>query len=160
MVASHAFRADLYYRLNVFPLLIPPLRERKEDIPVLVKYFLGKLARKLGKALESVSEPSVERLMAYHWPGNVRELHNVVERAAILACGPIVEILGLALGGPATVASAPEVGTLDEVQSRHIQSILELTHGVVEGERGAAAILGLNASTLRFRMKKLGIGRT
>jgi DNA-binding NtrC family response regulator len=125
-----------------------------------VKYFLGKLARKLGKALESVSEPSVERLMAYHWPGNVRELHNVVERAAILARGPVVEVQDLAVGGPAPVASAPDGGTLDEVQCRHIQSILELTHGVVEGERGAAAILGLNASTLRFRMKKLGIGRT
>jgi transcriptional regulator with GAF, ATPase, and Fis domain len=159
MVDSHAFRADLYYRLNVFPLLIPPLRERKEDIPVLVEYFLGNLARKLGKALESVSEPSAERLMAYHWPGNVRELHNVVERAAILARGPVVEIQDLAVGGPAPAPDAPDGGTLDEVQRRHIQSILELTHGVVEGDGGAAAILGLNASTLRFRMKKLGIRR-
>jgi len=160
MVASHAFRADLFYRLNVFPLLIPPLRERKEDIPVLVEYFLGKLARKLGKPLEPVSGPSLERLMAYPWPGNVRELHNVVERAAILARGPVVEIPGLAVGEPAPAESAPEGGTLEDVQRRHIQHILELTRGVVEGDGGAAAILGLNASTLRFRMKKLGIGRT
>jgi len=157
-VREGRFRADLLYRLNVFPIDVPPLRRRREDIPLLVSLFVSTLARRLGKPLRGFSPRSMERLMAYSWPGNVRELQNVVERAAILATGAVLDV-------ESTFMEAPEVvdpvtiptGTLDNVQRSHIQAVLTKTGGVVEGTKGAAAILGIHPNTLRSRMRKLGI---
>ena len=161
-VGAGGFRADLFYRLNVFPVTVPPLRERREDIAPLVAHFLARSARKLGKPFEGVSPTFLERAMAYAWPGNVRELENVVERAAILARGPVLEALEpfepaaarvrAEMGPPAT----PD-GTLEDVERAHIRRVLDRTRWAIEGKQGAAAILGLNPSTLRGRMRKLGI---
>jgi len=154
-VKSGAFRSDLYYRLNVFPVTVPALRERRTDIPLLVRHFLDKAARKIGKRLEGVAPEFLEEAMRYDWPGNVRELENVVERAVILSRGPLLELREpLGSNDPAT---APAGGTLEEVERAHITSVLERTGWVIEGPRGAAAILGLNPSTLRGRMRKLDI---
>jgi formate hydrogenlyase transcriptional activator len=161
MVKTGGFRSDLFYRLHVFPIEVPPLRERCEDIPLLVDYFLQRFARKLGKPLKAVSERSMEQLVRYAWPGNVRELQNVIERAAVLARGPIVEIdksLGMQLEAGAQV---PFTGaTLEAVERAHILRVLQDTGWVIEGKQGAAAILGLGPSTLRYRMQKLGIKRS
>jgi len=157
-VKSGTFRSDLYYRLSVFPVKVPALRDRKGDIPALARHFLRKYSRKLGKPLQDFSPLSLTRLTQYSWPGNVRELQNVVERAAILSRGPIAEVddsLDLRLE-PET---PPLLGTLQEVESAHIRRVLEQTHWVVEGERGAAAILDLHPNTLRYRMRKLNIRR-
>jgi predicted ATPase/transcriptional regulator with GAF, ATPase, and Fis domain len=154
-VRSGSFRADLLYRLNVFPLDVPPLRERKSDIPLLVEFFVGRLAKTLGKDLEGVSRRSMERLQSYSWPGNVRELQNVLERAAILAQGSLVDIDPLS-GGP---SAEPGSRTLEELERDHIANALKSARGVIEGARGAAALLGLHPNTLRSRMKKLGIVR-
>jgi DNA-binding NtrC family response regulator len=161
--AAGEFRPDLYYRLNVFPVTVPALRERREDIPLLVAHFLAKAARKLGRSFEGVAPAFLERAAAYDWPGNVRELENVVERAAILARGPVLESFE-PFGAPAS-AAAPEVrpaaptasGTLEDVERAYIERVLAETRWVIEGERGAAHVLGLNASTLRGRLRKLGI---
>ncbi|HET7220908.1 MAG TPA: sigma 54-interacting transcriptional regulator, partial [Vicinamibacterales bacterium] len=158
-VKEGTFRADLLYRLNVFPIAIPPLRARKMDIPLLANLFARGLARKLGKPIQGFSAKSMERLMAYSWPGNVRELQNVVERAAILATGPVLEVDASSMAGQ-DVSDAPAARsgeTLDRVQREHIVAVLQSTGGVVEGARGAATILGLHPNTLRSRMKKLGI---
>ncbi|HXH03053.1 MAG TPA: sigma 54-interacting transcriptional regulator [Candidatus Competibacteraceae bacterium] len=151
MVEEGGFRADLYYRLNVFPVRVPPLRERREDIPPLIEHFLAGLRRRLGKSLRGVSPQAMERMLAYPWPGNIRELANVIERAAILASGLLIEVddLGLAPLKPAGSIPAmpvPEVAdlSLEEVERRHIQRVLEACGGVIEGPRGAAAILNLN----------------
>jgi predicted ATPase/transcriptional regulator with GAF, ATPase, and Fis domain len=159
-VKDGTFRADLLYRLNVFPIQIPPLRARTEDIPLLANLFARGLARKLGKPIHGFSARSMERLMAYSWPGNVRELQNVVERAAILAAGPILEVDASSMveeSGPPGATAAGRADTLDRVQREHIVAVLQSTGGVVEGARGAATILGLHPNTLRSRMKKLGI---
>ena len=156
------FRADLLYRLNVFPIEIPPLRERVSDIPLLVGFFLSRIARTLGKPLQGVSARSMEQIRSYSWPGNIRELQNVLERAAILAEGPVIS-LEEALTGRVPVKETPlrpqpKAGSnLDDVQREHILSVLESTGGIVEGARGAAVILGVHPNTLRSRMKKLGI---
>jgi DNA-binding NtrC family response regulator len=161
--AAGEFRPDLFYRLNVFPVTVPALRERREDIPLLVGHFLAKAARKLGKPFEGVASAFLERATSYDWPGNVRELENVVERAAILARGPLLESMA-PFGAPATPArsDAPApvpvaAGTLEDVERAHIQRVLEQTRWVIEGEQGAALALGLNPSTLRGRMRKLDI---
>jgi transcriptional regulator with GAF, ATPase, and Fis domain len=166
-VREGTFRVDLLYRLNVFPIKVPPLRERKSDIALLVGFLTTGLARKLGKPIRGFSARSMQHIMNYSWPGNVRELQNVVERAAILAQGPTLELEGVFLGGeaPADAAAAikrdgiavPRGNTLDDVQRLHILSVLKTTEGVVEGAAGAATILGVNPNTLRSRMKKLGI---
>ncbi len=160
--AGH-FRSDLFYRLNVFPLQMPPLRERRTDIPLLARHFLAKFARKLGKPLTDIAPASLERLRRYSWPGNIRELQNVIERAAVLARTPIVEVdtgldTGLDSGLDAEVRK-PLPGTLEDMERAHILRVLQETAWVIEGKKGAAAILGLGASTLRSRMQKLGIKR-
>lgn len=163
MAQEGKFRNDLYYRLNVFPLSVPPLRERISDIPLLVQHFLGKLGRKLGRDFTGVSPDSMEQLMAYSWPGNVRELQNVIERAAVLSQGPTITIADT-LVAPGTLRADPErarrtsdAASLEDVERMHIARVLEHCRWVIEGDRGGAMVLGLNPSTLRFRMQKLGI---
>jgi formate hydrogenlyase transcriptional activator len=156
-VQAGSFRADLFYRLNVFPLTLPPLRERQDDVPLLVECFLARMAQKLGKVLRGLSDESMARVMRYSWPGNVRELRNVIERAAILARGPIVEIDD-ALDQRLPPSDHPLPATsLQDVERAHILRVLAETNGIIEGPRGAARILGLHPNTLRFRLQKLGI---
>jgi transcriptional regulator with GAF, ATPase, and Fis domain len=161
-VRAGAFREDLYFRLNVFPIAIPPLRERPEDIPLLVKRFVAELRRKLGKPLESVCPASLRRLQGYGWPGNVRELQNVIERAAILADSPVIEVSDLLIGSATTTPpSRAQGGTLSlkGAERDHILGVLEQTAWTLEGPGGAAALLGLAPSTLRSKMQRLGIAR-
>jgi transcriptional regulator with GAF, ATPase, and Fis domain len=160
-VREGRFRADLFYRLNVFPIRIPPLRERPDDIPLLVEHFLTHFQRKLGKPLRSVAPSSLEQMRRYPWPGNVRELQNVLERACVLAQGPVVELaqpLRAAPSRAASVADAPLL-TLDDSERAHIRRALAATKGRIHGPTGAAALLGINPSTLRSRMEKLEIGK-
>ncbi len=160
-VRDGRFRADLLYRLNVVPIAVPPLRERDGDVRLLVAFFVSRLARKLGKPIQGVSTHAMARLAAYAWPGNVRELQNVIERAAILATGPVLDVdvgpPGLRAPSVVGAAAGPADDRLDDVQRAHIVSVLETTGGVIEGDKGAAGILGLHPNTLRSRMKKLGI---
>jgi formate hydrogenlyase transcriptional activator len=158
VVRSGAFRSDLFYRLNVFPLEVPSLRERREDIPLLVNFFLSKFSKKLGKEIRGVAQRAMESLKHYSWPGNIRELQNVVERAVIVASGPIVQIDESMLRSEAG-AQELSVDTLENVERSHIVRALNETNWVIHGKKGAAQILGINASTLRSRMEKLGIKR-
>ena len=157
-VRENRFRSDLYYRLNVFPIRLPPLRERTEDIPLLVRYLMLKYAPRLGKRITGVSPAIMKMLQSYSWPGNVRELENVIERATILSAGAELD-----LGWwPATSGGSGGEGalrTLEEVEREHIRAVLELTGWRVSGERGAAGQLGMKPTTLEARMKKLGITR-
>jgi transcriptional regulator with GAF, ATPase, and Fis domain len=163
-VAEGRFRADLYYRLNVFPIRVPPLRERIDDIPLLVRFFLDHFQRKLAKPLRGVTPSSMRRLMEYPWPGNIRELQNVIERSAVIATGTIIDV-SAALG--ATDRPAPDaipvtderIVTLDEHERQQIRRALAEAAGKIHGPGGAADLLGINASTLRSRMEKHGIGR-
>ena len=155
-VEEGRFRRDLYYRLNVFPIRVPPLRERPEAIPVMAAHFARDCAKALGKTIEGIEAESLRRLKSYAWPGNVRELRNVIERAAITATGPVVRIgrLGAEPTAPATPAESLELAAHER---RHVLSVLELVSWRIEGKGGAAEILNLNPSTLRSRLKKLGI---
>jgi transcriptional regulator with GAF, ATPase, and Fis domain len=159
-VREGSFRSDLFYRLHVFPLRVPPLRERKEDIPLLVQYFLQKLSKKLGKPFGGTSRETMESLMEYSWPGNIRELENVMERAAVLATGPTVSIDGSLSRQVAAGQQSAGLSTLQELEQAHILRVLEHTHWVIQGQKGAAAILGLHPNTLRSRMQKLGIDKS
>lgn len=158
MVADGEFRSDLYYRLSVFPLRVPPLRERRSDVLPLVNHFIAACSRRFGKHFTGYDEASLNRLRAYHWPGNIRELQNIIEHSAILSAGS-----ELTLGGGALQARNDEGDSgpdgLDEVTRRHLGRVLRECDWVVEGPRGAALKLGLKPATLRFRMKKLGIRR-
>ncbi len=160
-VAEKTFREDLFYRLNVFPLLTPPLRNRAEDIPLLVSFLIDKYMLRIGKRVEGVSANSMQRLRSYRWPGNIRELENVIERAIILADGPVIEVDSEMLPGltePVTGPASPTTGaSLEEVERQHIAAVLKQTNWVIEGSNGAAKILDLHPSTLRYRMKKLGV---
>jgi len=159
-VKAGTFRSDLYYRLNIFPLTLPPLRERMEDVPLLVQAFLAKLSQKLGKPLERLSEESLVKVTRYSWPGNIRELQNVIERAAILARGRVVEIEdALEVRLPVNAGSG-STATLEDMERAHILRVLGTTQGIIEGPKGAAAVLALNPSTLRSRMQKLGIKKS
>jgi formate hydrogenlyase transcriptional activator len=160
MVEAGKFRADLFYRLNVFPLQMPSLRERPEDIPLLVRHFTQHFARALKKQIDTISSEAMSALTRYTWPGNIRELQNVVERAVILSSGPVlnVPIADLKINGNGNGA-VHESGTLEEVERRHILSVLEQTNWVLSGPNGAAARLGIKRSTLQFRLHKLGISR-
>jgi formate hydrogenlyase transcriptional activator len=163
-VRAGKFRTDLFYRLNVFPITAPPLRERRADIPLLVTFFVQKFAKDLGKPVRSVADETMRRLMAYSWPGNIRELQNVIERAVVLANGPVLRVdAGLLPVAAPPRAPAPEppseTTALLDVERRHIEQVLAETDWVIEGERGAAKRLNLQPSTLRSRMKKLGVKR-
>ena len=160
--ADHQFRMDLYYRLNVFPIVIPPLRERREDIPLLVRYFAQKYARRMKKPIDTVPVKAMAALTEYHWPGNVRELENFIERAVILSRGtelqlPLAE-LKQRTKAPVTVSSNG-LETLEHAEREHIVRALGETRWVIGGPRGAAARLGMKRTTLQSRMRKLGIDR-
>jgi formate hydrogenlyase transcriptional activator len=176
-IRTGEFRSDLFYRLNVFPIEVPPLRERRSDIPQLAMFFLARFSKKLGKDIQGMSRATVDRLVDYSWPGNVRELQNVIERAVILSQSSVLElepdlvpvpmpadsygvrdISSEAIQPPSPTPSLS--GTLEEVERAHIMAVLSQTGGVVEGQRGAARILGLHPNTLRHRMRKLGLKRT
>jgi formate hydrogenlyase transcriptional activator len=171
------FRADLFYRLNVFPIDLPPLRERREDIETLAQHFMQRMARKLGRRLDSIDPETLRALKAYSWPGNIRDLQNTIERAAVLAPGTTLrvdwnlgraEAAGAAPNGSAPLAasaatpdqSAAEQQSMQAIERAHMIAMLKKTRGVIEGPNGAARLLNMNASTTRFRMKKLGITRT
>jgi transcriptional regulator with GAF, ATPase, and Fis domain len=154
-VRESRFREDLFYRLNIFPLFVPPLRERKEDILPLVWSFIQEFGTRMGKRIESIPQKSIETLQNYGWPGNVRELRNVIDRAMIMTTGPVLRI-----EIPKSIeAKNGRPGTLEEIESRHIIDVLNSTGWRVSGKGGAAEILGLNPKTLESRMKKLGIQR-
>lgn len=174
-VDAGRFRPDLFYRLNVFPLELPPLRHRQPDIAHLVSFYLSRYSKKFGKQVDTVSQETMDRLTSYAWPGNIRELQNVIERAVILSPGPNLllnrELLpgpffsngqGLQTGTDGQLSAhpePPELTTLHELERRHILAILQETAGVIEGPKGAAQILGLHPNTLRHRMQKLGVRR-
>jgi PAS domain S-box-containing protein len=155
MVGNSAFREDLFHRLNVFPIEVPPLRSRVADIPLLVWEFVGEFNKKMGMSIDSIPRHAMEQLTQYPWPGNVRELRNVIERALIVSNGHSLKI-GLPVGGP---VRKPLPVTLEEVERKHILDVLECVHWRISGTQGAAKILGLNPTTLHSRMKKLGISR-
>jgi len=157
-VREERFRADLFYRLNVFPIIIPPLRERLEDVPRLARHFVMIYSAKMGKKVGPPGTEALQRLLSYSWPGNVRELQNIIERAVILSSGGRLE-LGDMLAAPSTGTVEHRARTLEDIERKHIVSILEETGWRVSGERGAARILGLKRTTLEARMKKLGIFR-
>lgn len=161
MIRTGQFRSDLFYRLNVFPIRIPPLRERKEDIPTLVRYFTQRYSRQLNRRIESIGTETMDALIRYDWPGNIRELQNLLERAVILAAGPVLRIAGSELRhlGSRAALNPAAAKTLDEAEREHIFQVLEDVDWVVGGPGGAAARLGMKRTTLQSRMKKLGIHR-
>jgi len=162
LVASGQFRSDLFYRLSVFPVIVPPLRDRAEDIPQLVHFFLGRFAKRMGKAVEIVAPETMQSLCRYSWPGNVRELEHVVERAVILSPGPELRIsLSEFESVDAAGAQAPAKSSekLEEIERGHIINVLRETKGKIGGAGGAAERLGMNRTTLNSRMQKLGISR-
>jgi len=157
MVPKREFRSDLYYRLNVFPIRIPPLRERPEDIPPLVRYFVQRFAKRLRRPIESLSRESMEMLCRWPWPGNVRELQNVIERAVILSHGTTLTVSRAEFESPVGPTAAS--GTLEETEREHILRTLDQTGWVIGGPQGAAARLGLKRTTLSSTMRRLGIAR-
>jgi formate hydrogenlyase transcriptional activator len=183
LVQEHQFRQDLFYRLNVFPIHVPPLRDRTEDIPILVRHFAQQFSRRMKKTIDTIPSETMETLERYDWPGNIRELQNLIERAVILSPGstlqaPLSELRARAVVHEAAASDpaeraplasrgngmpsrphAPGAVTLEEAERRHITSALESTNWIVGGEHGAAAQLGMKRSTLQFRMRKLGIAR-
>lgn len=186
-VAAGRFRADLFFRLNVVPLSVPPLRDRREDIPLLVTYFASRFSKKFGRRIDGVTRDAMARLVDYQWPGNVRELQNVIERAVVLAQGSMlsldedallsrpsspaarsrsVAIAGAGSPPPSPAGSESIAGgtkgrmlSLSDAERKHIEDVLAQTGGVIEGPSGAARILQLHPNTLRSRMKKLGVMR-
>lgn len=159
-IANGRFREDLFYRLNVFPITIPPLRQRKEDIPLLINHFVAKFNKKIGKKINAISKDSLAALQKHHWPGNVRELESVIERAIITSPGTSLQVLDRFDTFRNTEAlPSQEIKGLAELEHDHILQVLQKTGWRIEGKNGAAVILGLNASTLRARMRKFGINR-
>ena len=178
-MAEGKFRSDLYYRLNVFPLTLPPLRERRDDIPLLAQFFVMKYASRIGRRIEAIDSDTMLSLTNYAWPGNIRELENIIERALILESSEVLKIesalLSVATSGPAapktkgyadakrtvTSAASPESASdMQDFQREHILKVLSTCEWVVEGVGGAATQLGMKPATLRHRMKKLNISRT
>jgi len=180
-VRSGLFRSDLYYRLNVLPLRVPPLRERRSDIPQIVTYFLNHFSKKIGRKIRGVSPETMQLLVNYSWPGNIRELQNIIERGVVLSHGPALTLgpnfLPLERSHPSPLAtedpghqgidtralvaeaSLPSIPSLEEVEKCHILQVLKRTGGVINGAGGAAVLLKMHPNTLRSRMKKLGIVR-
>src|SRR6266478_3530605 len=161
MVAEGRYRSDLYYRLNVFPLLLPPLRERRDDIPPLVRHFTQRFARRMGRRIETIPSEVMDALVHYPWQGNIRELQNIVERAVILSPGTSLQVPLGELQPTAAQANEPTAAatTLADAQKEHILGVLRETGWVVGGQEGAASRLGLRRSTLQWKMKKLGVLR-
>jgi formate hydrogenlyase transcriptional activator len=169
MAQENKFRPDLYYRLNVFPIRVPSLRERAEDIPLLVRHFVQQFSRRMGKSVESVPAETMSALVGYHWPGNIRELQNVIERAVIVTQGPVLKVALAEFATspkppvPALAASVPKEDgnsmrkVLEETEREQIVRALEQANWVISGSAGAAAKLGMKRSTLQARMQKLGI---
>ena len=160
MVGEQTFRSDLFYRLNVFPIRVPALRERTEDIPSLVRHFAQHFARTMKKQIDTISSETMSALIRYPWPGNIREMQNLIERAVILSRGPVLHIPSADL--KSRIPDGGEMNgfaTLEEVERRHILSVLEKTNWVFAGPNGAAVRLGIKRPTLQFRMQKLGIAR-
>jgi len=166
-IENGRFRKDLFYRLNVFPLSIPPLRQRREDIPLLVKFYADRFCRRYGKGIKKIPKRTMKALEEYAWPGNVRELMNVIERAVIVNNGPVLQVSERLDTRPVEPVQArkpmgvdmPEQKGLAEIQREHILRTLQKTGWRIEGRTGAAQLLGINPSTLRARMRKLGIKR-
>ena len=159
MVHERRFRADLFYRLNVFPISLPPLRERAQDLTDLVWHFVEKFAARMNRNVEVVPDEVMHALRAYDWPGNVRELQNLIERAVILSDGPALQAPLAAVRTAATSAEPAAFRTLAETERAHIIEALQQSGGVVSGRNGAAALLGIKRTTLNYRMRKLGIER-
>jgi formate hydrogenlyase transcriptional activator len=169
MADEQKFRSDLYYRLNVFPIRVPALRERKEDIPLLVRHFVQQFSQRNNRVINSIPSQTMEALVRYHWPGNIRELQNVIERAVIISKGPVLNVAVAELERVVTPrtrqaeskASQPEQENLDafldETERTQILRALEASNGVIGGPSGAAARLGIKRSTLQLRMQRLGI---
>jgi transcriptional regulator with GAF, ATPase, and Fis domain len=157
-VKESRFRRDLYYRLNVFPITLPSLRQHREDIPELVDHLIARLGRSLNRRVDGVSDEAMSLLQAYEWPGNVRELENVLQRALILSNGSVLTAVDTGTS-PLDVWTAAEGATLTEIERRHITRVLTTAKWRIEGAGGAAQVLGLKPSTLRSRMLKLGIAR-
>jgi formate hydrogenlyase transcriptional activator len=172
LVAEQKFRSDLYYRLNVFPVRVPALRERPEDIPLLVRHFVQQFSRRLGKVIDAISSETMAALARYPWPGNIRELQNVIERAVILSNGPVLTVRTDDLratsqppasspaangNGSASAVSKNMRAALEEAERQQILAALEKANWVVAGPEGAAARLGMKRSTLQSRLQKFGI---
>lgn len=165
MVEDRKFRADLYYRLNVFPISLPPLRERREDIPLLAEHFVQKFARQQGKVIRTIPAEVMTRLKEYSWPGNIRELQNVIERGVIMTTGSVLSWETMErlrsrsnMRGPVAVTVDAEPKTLADAERAHITAVLRETNGVIGGPRGAAVQLGLPRTTLIAKMQRLGLG--
>jgi formate hydrogenlyase transcriptional activator len=160
LAGEHKFRQDLFYRLNVFPIAVPPLRDRREDIPMLVRHFAQTFARRMNKPIETIPTETMDALMRYDWPGNIRELQNLIERAVILSSGDTLVVpLGALAARSASAPALDPVDTLEQADRRHILAALERSNWIIAGPNGAAARLGIKRSTLQFRMRKLGISR-
>jgi formate hydrogenlyase transcriptional activator len=161
MVKEGKFREDLYYRLKVFPIQVPPLRDRTEDIPLLVRYFVEKHAKKIGRKVETIPGDTMKALTRWHWPGNVRELENFLERSVILSSGPVLRVpLSELKVEETTTEDDIKLTTLDEAERQAILNALRETHGIIAGADGAAVRLGMKRTTLNSKMRKLGINRT
>jgi formate hydrogenlyase transcriptional activator len=157
MVQERKFRSDLFYRLNVFPVQVPPLRERQEDIPLLVRHFVQQYARRMNKIIDTIPSEVMNLLTRYHWPGNIRELQNLMERAVILSLGSVLKLPLSGLQDRPARPVANRIETLEDAERRHITNALQSTNWVVGGPNGAAALLGMKRTTLQWRMVKLGI---
>jgi formate hydrogenlyase transcriptional activator len=158
MVADKEFRSDLYYRLKVFPITIPPLRERREDIPLLVRYFVDKFARRMDRRIETIPDDAMRALTRWEWPGNIRELENFIERAVLLSKGFALRVPQ----GELEVLEGSSLegdSTLEATEREHILRVLREAKGKIAGPQGAAARLGLKRTTLNSKLKKLGIER-
>jgi formate hydrogenlyase transcriptional activator len=159
MVREQKFRPDLFYRLNVFPVEVPPLRERPEDIPLLVRHFVEQFSRRMNKTVDTIPSETMSAMARYHWPGNIRELQNLIERAVILSPGLVLKVPVAELKADPARAGAKQIETLEDGERSHILAALNATNWVVGGPKGAASLLALKRSTLQARMEKLGIRR-
>ncbi|QNR87168.1 sigma-54-dependent Fis family transcriptional regulator [Pedobacter riviphilus] len=158
-VEAGRFRRDLYYRLNVFPVSLPSLRNRKSDIPALATFFLEKFAKKLNRNIDGFSKKAISTMMAYSWPGNVRELEHLIERQVVMADGTLIKDIEIPGNNKQSISSAGAVKTIFENERDHIFTVLELCNGRISGQHGAAKLLGVPATTLNSKIKKLGLAK-